>query len=364
MVTPPECDDSLKAFIQLCAEHGLLTQPEGLQKGDLYDGLLDPSTLLRFLTARRFNADGALEQFQEASQFRREKHIVRLYDIVEIADFEQARQFVILPFPYSSKILDTNLAMQYPHWTGRRDKRGLPICMFDLSFLNKKNLACWEQTRHTATWSDSQSHANLPPKPDMLQLASVYHDSFARLVFPLCSMMTDRPNPSVAITSSIYLVDASDLGLKQGWSLRYFAQSISWLLSTCYPETIQRVFVCSAPSYFSTIWKYLKSWVDTNTAEKIVVLSSTEVLPALEEYIDNANIPTTLGGRFPFEHGMLPELDDNIWQHFSWRLPSRSLPPGPIKWTEDVNGRKIALAVGGEAGSRRIEKIAVLETIK
>ncbi|KAJ5560728.1 hypothetical protein N7513_003127 [Penicillium frequentans] len=345
MVTSPECDDSLKAFMQLCAEHDLLTEPEGLEKGDLYDGLSDPSTLLRFLKARQFNADGALKQFQEASQFRREKHTVRLYDIVEIADFEQARQF-------------------YPHWTGRRDKSGLPICMFDLSFLNKKNLACWEQTRHTAVWSDSESHANLPPKPDMLQLASVYHDSFARMVFPLCSMMTDRPNPSVAITSSIYLVDASDLGLKQGWSLRYFAQSISWLLSTCYPETIQRVFVCSAPSYFSTIWKYLKSWVDTNTAEKIVVLSSTEVLPALEEYIDNANIPTTFGGRFPFKHGMLPELDDSIWQHFSWSLPSRSLPPGPIKWTEDVYGRKIALAVGGEAGSKRTEKIAFLDTIK
>lgn len=46
MVTFPECDDSLKAFIQLCAEHDLLTEPEGLEKGDLYDGLSDPSTLL------------------------------------------------------------------------------------------------------------------------------------------------------------------------------------------------------------------------------------------------------------------------------------------------------------------------------
>lgn len=95
-----------------------------------------------------------------------------------------------------------------------------------------------------------------------------------------------------------------------------------------------------------------------------MVLSSTEVLPALEEYIDNANIPTKFGGRFPFTHGMLPELDDNIWQHFSWSLPSRSLSPGPIKWTEDVNGRKIALAVGGEAGHKRTQKVAVLDTIK
>jgi hypothetical protein len=121
--------------------------------------------------------------------------------------------------------------------------------------------------------------------------------------------------------------------------------------------------VCNAPSYFSTIWKYLKSWVDKNTAEKIVVLSSPEVLPALEEYIDDTNIPTAFGGGFSFTHGMLPELDHNIWQHFSWKLPSRSLPPGPIKWTEDADGRKIAIAVGGQAGSKRSEKIAILDII-
>jgi hypothetical protein len=46
------------------------------------------------LTARQFNEDAALKQLQEATQFRREKHIVRLYDVVEITDFEQARQFV------------------------------------------------------------------------------------------------------------------------------------------------------------------------------------------------------------------------------------------------------------------------------
>lgn len=48
----------------------------------------------RFLTARRFDPDGALEQFKEASDFRQEKDVLRLYDVVEIADFEQARQFV------------------------------------------------------------------------------------------------------------------------------------------------------------------------------------------------------------------------------------------------------------------------------
>lgn len=50
----------------------------------------------RFLTARQYNTHTALKQFQEASQFRREKHIVKLHDLVEITDFEQARQFVRL----------------------------------------------------------------------------------------------------------------------------------------------------------------------------------------------------------------------------------------------------------------------------
>ncbi|KAJ5128973.1 uncharacterized protein N7443_006088 [Penicillium atrosanguineum] len=108
------------------------------------------------------------------------------------------------------------------------------------------------------------------------------------------------------------------------------------------------------------IWKYLKSWVDPNTAEKIVVLSSTEAFSVLKEHIDDVNIPTAFGGGFTFTHGMLPDLDDNIWRRFSWRLPSRSLPPGPIKWTEDLDGRKVALAVGGEAGCRRTEIIATL----
>ena len=48
----------------------------------------------RFLAARRFDPDAALEQFKEACQFRQEKSVLKLYDIIPITDFEQARQFV------------------------------------------------------------------------------------------------------------------------------------------------------------------------------------------------------------------------------------------------------------------------------
>lgn len=115
--------------------------------------------------------------------------------------------------------------------------------MFELSHLDQTTLARWEETCRSPGWTHSQSGETSRPKPDMLQLASVFHDSFTRLVFPLCSAAKDRPSPAEAITNSIYLVDASSLGLKQGWNLRSFAQNISWLLSACYPETIKHVFV-------------------------------------------------------------------------------------------------------------------------
>lgn len=56
--------------------------------------LLDFDTNRRFLTARQFDPDAALKQLQEACQFRYKKHILRLYDLVDIADYEQSRRFV------------------------------------------------------------------------------------------------------------------------------------------------------------------------------------------------------------------------------------------------------------------------------
>lgn len=131
---------------------------------------------------------------------------------------------------------------QYPHWTGRRDKKGLPIFFYDADYLNQDALSRWEKSRGNASWRYSLSERKAP-KPDMLQLASVYYDSVIRFIHPLCSMMKDRADPSSPVTSSIFIVDASNLGIKQGWSVRTFAQEITWLLSTCYPETIDKLFV-------------------------------------------------------------------------------------------------------------------------
>ena len=42
----------------------------------------------------------------------------------------------------------------------------------------------------------------------------------------------------------------------------------------CYPETVHRIYVINSPTFFSMIWKVIRTWVDPVTAEKLQVIST------------------------------------------------------------------------------------------
>lgn len=116
-----------------------------------------------------------------------------------------------------------------------------------------------------------------------------------------------------------------------------------------------------APSYFSTIWGWVKNWVDPGTVEKLKVLSHAEVLPTLKEYIDVENIPTRFGGQFKYETGMGYDLDPVIAHRLVWLSGSgNKLPKGPIKWVRTGDGCKMAVAIGSQRGKERMTKLAVI----
>lgn len=103
--------------------------------------------------------------------------------------------------------------------------------MIDTAHLDNAAINHWRETRA------------LPDGPDMAQRACVFHDTLTRFVLPLCTAMRDRPDNENPVTHSVYLVDVSSISLKQAWDLKDFAQDISWILATCYPETIKYIFV-------------------------------------------------------------------------------------------------------------------------
>ncbi|KAJ8128357.1 hypothetical protein O1611_g5276 [Lasiodiplodia mahajangana] len=311
-----------QSLVEQCRDQGLLERPTGLSAEDALDGLTDEITLLRFLRARSFDVPGALQQFKEAHTIRSSAHTTEAYNSIDIADFEHLRTI-------------------YPHWSGHRTKHGLPICTLDTVHLDGPNFANY--------------HKYTPSQTTCRAITSL--DYLTRFVLPLCSMVTDRPNPDRPVSDVVYLVDITHISLRQAWNLRGYAHSITGLLATCYPEVVNKIYLLNAPPSFSRIWAFIKPWVDPKTASKVSVVQSADILMTLLETIDIESIPERYGGKSTAENGKIPPVDG-----LKGLLGVDELPDEPIKWTID-QGNRTAAAVGTRGGEARKELLGPV-TIK
>ncbi|KIW00375.1 uncharacterized protein PV09_08085 [Verruconis gallopava] len=333
---------ALDKFKALCQEHGYYTPPsdDGSKQASH-----DDATLLRYLRARKFNPPEALKQFKETEDWRRENKLDQLYDTMDIAEYEESRRL-------------------YPQWTGRRDKRGIPVYVFEVAPLNSKAI---NEYQNSMTKSPLMKSSKVPTK--MLRLFALY-ENLTRFVLPLCSAIPDRPHPETPITQSNNIVDISGVGLKQFWNLKSHMQDASQLATAHYPETLDRIFIIGAPSFFPTVWGWIKRWFDPITVSKIFILSASDMKPTLEKYIDIENIPKKYGGRLDFEWGMMPLLEPEIANALQWKEGgpmlngSRTIPTGPIKWrSSGPSGTSLEMvASGSENGVQRNKVLAEIQT--
>ncbi|KAL8757408.1 MAG: hypothetical protein Q9199_002241 [Rusavskia elegans] len=336
---PVSAQTAFQTFCNLCANNGLLDRPADLGKEDSQEGLNDEVTLFRFFTARKCDIHGAYNQYQEAHETRNASKVLRFFDCMDVDDYEETRKL-------------------YPHWVGRRDKRGLPICIFDFGKLDSKSMNAYRQASATIYGMQTKDSSEHAVSPELLRSFVVY-DSLTRFVMPLCSGTAGGPDP---VHKTLQLVDITGIGIRQVWNMRAYVQDLARLLSGNYPEILDRVFLIGAPSYFSTIWGWIKKWADPGTIEKLQIIPQGEVLSTLKEFIDVADIPTRFGGQFQYEPGMPYSLDPIIARRLVWKSGSsdNKLPKGPIKWVETGDGSKMAVAVGSQGGKERREELAVI----
>lgn len=135
-------------------------------------------------------------------------------------------------------------------------------------------------------------------------------------------------------------------------------QDASLLATAHYPETLDRIFLIGAPSFFPTVWGWVKRWFDPITVSKIFILSASEVKPTLLQYMDEENIPKKYGGKLDFKFGDMPMLEPAIADSLEWHDETRkggfrSFPTGPIKWQTGSDGKMQAVAVGSKNGTKR-----------
>jgi hypothetical protein len=127
--------------------------------------------------------------------------------------------------------------------------------------------------------------------------------------------------------------------------------------------------IIGAPSFFPTVWSWIKRWFDPITVSKIFILSQADMLPTLSKYIATENIPKKYGGTLDFEWGARPNLDPAIQEALDWKVPGSngsppaSIPRGPVRWRELPDGGVEAVAVGKVDGKKREEAWARSEVV-
>lgn len=129
--------------------------------------------------------------------------------------------------------------MQYPQWTGRRDRRGIPVYVFAIRHLDSKTMAAYTSKVSESTTAETHKSSTVPAR--LLRLFALY-ENLLRFVMPLCSQLP-RANPETPIVSSTNIVDVSGVGLRQFWNLKGHMQDASVLATAHYPETLDRIFV-------------------------------------------------------------------------------------------------------------------------
>ncbi|KAI1266997.1 CRAL-TRIO domain-containing protein [Xylariaceae sp. FL1019] len=289
--------------------------------------------LLRYLRARKWVPQDAYVQFAETEKFRRANEIDVLYETIDIDSYEASRKL-------------------YPRFTGRRDKRGIPIYVYQIRHLDSKAVAQYEKSTAT-TYSKAKTDGKTEAK--LLRLFALY-ENLTRFAQPLSTECTDREYPQTPITLSTNIVDISHVSLRMFWNLKAHMQAASQLATAHYPETLDRIFIIGAPYFFSTVWGWIKRWFDPVTVSKIFILSDHDVLPVLKTFMDTKDIPKGYGGELEWSFFDEPAWDDEVKKIVKWENGHTQFPAGPCYWRPTADGQRVeCLAVGSKAGKERHE---------
>lgn len=76
-------------------------------------------------------------------------------------------------------------------------------------------------------------------------------------VFPLCSDLPHSTEP-IPISSAMTIIDLENVSFGAMWRLRSHLQEASKLSTANYPETLHSIAIVNSPSFFPTIWNWIK----------------------------------------------------------------------------------------------------------
>lgn len=95
--------------------------------------------------------------------------------------------------------------------------------------------------------------------------------------------------------TSCTILDLKNVSLRQFYKVKDYVSQASNIGQSYYPETMGKFYIVNAPFMFSTVWNFIKPWLDEVTVAKISILGS-DYKPKLLEQIPAENLPVEYGG--------------------------------------------------------------------
>ena len=121
--------------------------------------------------------------------------------------------------------------LQCMAWAGRRDKRGLPVCLFDMAYLTS-NLDAYKKSCDSLD-SSRPAPTGVPLAVTLRSLTAF--DGMVRFVLLLCSLVDKRPSLETPIFQATVIADISEVSLIQMRRIR------SWLN---WPDRLPQTTTC------------------------------------------------------------------------------------------------------------------------
>jgi hypothetical protein len=136
---------------------------------------------------------------------------------------------------------------------------GLPLYVYRLASLSpvQKELdAIPAEHRYQSMYCSTFMSSNLF-RTSLIEIIRVaLYEVMTQFVMPLCTYL---PHPTLTPISSVTtIIDLKDVSLGSMWTLRNHLQEASRLATANYPETLNNIAVVNSPSFFPTIWGWIK----------------------------------------------------------------------------------------------------------